>query len=208
MRSQMSEATYSCLSVDSLCPSLLPSRSMTRRCGYNSITPPALLLGLLLLLLTTAGCGYRFGETRSEWAKPGTRLFIAVFVNDTHEFAAETAFTQQARQAFSGRGSFDLVTKDRAEYQLQGRIVSVSQNIAVSLSEQGQRVGIAEVEVAIDLKLADAAGAVLWSYSMRDSIDYPGSASLLRMDAGRETALQQLAGRMMQRAYHELAESF
>lgn len=153
------------------------------------------------------GCGYKFGETKSNWARSGRTLAIPVFSNDSHEPAAETIFTSAARQTFAEAGGFKLASE--GDFILKGRILSIDRPASVHRqADDGPRVAANDMEVQMELLLIDKSGLELWRTSIFGRNDMLGDAQISHLRWNRREALARLAKNMMQRAYLELSEGF
>ena len=169
----------------------------------------AALLLVMIQALVCWGCGYRFGDTRSEWVSKGYSLAIPTFQNDSFMLGAENEFTAAARSVFARRGGFALSERDGADYILHGRIVSIDDSLGARRMEiGGHRAGTYEIKVRVELTLKDPSGAALWSSSLSGRTDFIGSGQIVFVRDNRREALARLAEEMMRRGYLELAEGF
>jgi len=154
-------------------------------------------------------CGYKFGETRSEWASGNKKLAIDVFSNESHVFAAENIFTRECIAHFLKRGGYKLVTRDKAEIYLEGRIISISNRpLTRRLESAGHRLSSYDIAAKVEFKLYDKSGLLLWSTTVEDKSEFLGSANAIEIRQNKNDALKRLASEITKIAYTKLAEDF
>ncbi len=169
----------------------------------------AFAVAALLLALSAAGCGYRFGETKSRLSRQVKRLAIPVFVNETDIFALEEVFTGSARRTFADGGAFRLVPASEADYRLLGRIVRAEDAVSTRRrATGGPHAATREISVRLEVSLVDAGGFVFRKAGLSDRGGAFGAETYADHLENRDDRLRRLADDMTQRAYNELAEGF
>ncbi len=158
-------------------------------------------------LIGYGGCGYRFpggGEI------PGglTLVSIPLFTNLTNEIGLENTLTNDLTNEFIVRRKKSLSTDDEmADGSLEGKIVSVNTH-TITQTVSGGSVE-REVVVAVDVRLIDKDGQLLWlanNVSARENYDVGSNATTA--DANRQEALEALSVRLAEKIFNRLVEDF
>lgn len=168
-----------------------------------------LFIWLLAVVFLFSACGYKFGETRSEWAKSNRRLAIVNFTNSSHEFGAENIFTKAAAEVFIKRGGYRISTKDKCEIYLEGKILDIRESAATKRMESfGHRISSYNLTAEVIVKLFDKSGLLLWSGTVDGSTMFLGSINAIEFSKNKTNALEKLAKKLMDKSYTELSEDF
>ena len=107
-------------------------------------------LGLVLLAVALAGCGYSFRGNLPDHIKT---VAVPVFTNKTSEPAVESLLTSAVVQAFASNGRLRVVRPEDADAILDGEVVGYSvQSIAF---DNQANVRQYRLQVTMNLKLRD-----------------------------------------------------
>ncbi len=161
---------------------------------------------LVLLVLLTGGCGYRFA---GGGGMPGDveRISIEIFDNRTGETGIESIITNDVINEFNRNPMVDVTRSTDAEAILTGTIRSaktraLSHYSAYSTSER-------EITIVVDLKLTTPDGEVLWSTKgIEASESYPVSSEKIRTEQNKKSAVANLSGRLAQRIFYRITDRF
>ena len=103
---------------------------------------------LVLLLLTSSGCGYRLAGRALDVGE-GRTLAVPIFDNLTTEFRIEQRLTAAIRRELIQRTQYHVVPSTAGDMVLYGQVLSIS-TIPIILSDRGR--GIAYT-VAVDVSV-------------------------------------------------------
>jgi outer membrane lipopolysaccharide assembly protein LptE/RlpB len=107
-------------------------------------------LGLVLLAVALAGCGYSFRGDLPDHIKT---VAVPVFTNKTSEPAVESLLTSAVVEAFASNGRLRVVKREDADAILDGEVVGYSvQSIAF---DNLANVRLYRLQVTLNLKLRD-----------------------------------------------------
>ena len=108
---------------------------------------------LLLVALTTWGCGYALSGQGSFLPDYIQTIGVPLFENTTSVFEVEQVITQQVRLQFIGRGQYRIVATDTGvDAVLSGKIIDISITPATFTAEQQASRYIFTLRVAIEFR--------------------------------------------------------
>jgi len=115
-------------------------------------------LGLVLVALVLAGCGY---STRGSLPDHIKTVAVPIFKNRTLEPGVDSAITSGVVNAFSSGGRVKVVPLDEADAILQGEVVSYSLDSLVF--DQNANVGAYRLQGVLNVEFRDVRkSALLW----------------------------------------------
>ena len=159
---------------------------------------------LCLLSLFFSACGYRF--TGGGSLPAGVKsIYIAMLENRTSETGAENIFTNDLIYEFTKNSA--VASKDRADAYLSGTIKSM--NIE-TISHRGTHTSLERrVKIALDLKLTDTDGKVIWvAKDISENEEYDVMSDKLATEQKRRDAISALSKRLAEKVYNRLTEDF
>lgn len=174
---------------------------------------------LLILLLSTAGCGYQFRTLGEPVGISIESLAIPLFSSTSSEIGFEADFTRVIRDEFVSHAKVPLVPEERAEKVILGRIYEIradpltytSRNVTVS----GQ-VGSYEVTqsrtltLKLDAQLVDRReGKVIWrDEAMMGSANFSVDPDPMVTRYNQRAALKSIAASLAKMIYLKTMERF
>ncbi|KFA88160.1 hypothetical protein Q664_43015 [Archangium violaceum Cb vi76] len=170
-----------------------------------------------VLLLSAAGCGYRFTSRGAGLPEGVSSVCAPVFRNDTAEPGLEVLFTRVLRQELVRAGV--LGGTGACEATLEGVVRSVANGPTVlaepsfqSNPRSGAQVAGYQASAVVLLRL-ERDGRVLSETEVSGTEDFlPGTTSVsgdvLQVEANRRAALQRLAETLMREGYDRLASNW
>ena len=147
-------------------------------------------VGLLLLALVVAGCGYSLRGTLPAHIRT---VAVPVFENRTREPAVEGLITRAIVEAFSTNGRLRVVRRQDADAVLEGEIVGYDVN-SIAFDQQAN-ISQYRLVVTLNLRLRDMRqGRVLFEQaSVREPADFRVAGPVSLTIGREETALRQAA---------------
>ena len=153
-------------------------------------TGRALALGLVLLAVALAGCGYSFRGNLPDHIKT---VAVPVFANKTSEPAVGSVLTNAVVEAFSSNGRLRVVRPEDADAILDGEVVGYSvQSIAF---DNQANVRQYRLQVTMNLKLRDVRrSTVLFEQqSLREKADFQVLGAVSQTIGAEEGAVRTAA---------------
>jgi hypothetical protein len=189
--------------------------------GERVTKNPASFLGMLFVLLVffSVGCGYQFRATGEPLGVSIQSLAIPLITSTSSERGFEANFTRVIREEFISHGSIPLVSEEKAELLLVGRVYEIrteplsyryqQQNIKgheTTYEETSKR----RLRVRLDVSLVErASGKVIWQdKSMEAKEGYEVGGDPLANRYYQQQALERVAGRLAKRIYMKTMERF
>jgi hypothetical protein len=174
---------------------------------------------LLLLTLLLTRCGYQFRADGEPVGISLESLAIPLFSSTSSEIGFEADFTKMIRQEFISNGRVPLVTEDKAQAVLVGKIVEVradpltyrSQDVIVGGNTSTLEVTRSRrLRVRLEVQLVDRrSGKVIWREAgMQDQASYAVSGDPLETRYTEKQALEKIANRLAKRIYLRTMERF
>jgi outer membrane lipopolysaccharide assembly protein LptE/RlpB len=162
---------------------------------------------ILLLVLGTAGCGYRFTAGAGRLADGGQRLCIPLAENLTTEGRASAQFTAALRRQAADRG-LELVGEAGGAAVMQARVVSITavpRGVAVSGGRFRAREQEVVVRVEMKLVFPSADGVEI---KLNDRESYLSAQDIRGTEANRQLALQRVFERMAEEGVERISRGF
>jgi outer membrane lipopolysaccharide assembly protein LptE/RlpB len=174
---------------------------------------------LLLLTLLVVGCGYHFRADGEPVGIQLESLAIPLFSSTSSEIGFEADFTKMIRQEFISNGRVPLVTEEKAQAVLVGKIQEIradpltyrSQDVTVGGNTSTFEVTKSrKLRVKLEVQLVDRrSGKVIWREAgMEDQASYAVSGDPLETRYTEQQALQKIASRLAKRIYLRTMERF
>jgi hypothetical protein len=176
----------------------------------------ALLLCLGFVLM---GCGYHFQADGEPVGIQLESLAIPLFSSTSSEIGFEANFTKVVRRQFISQGRVPIVSEEKAQAVLVGKIQDIradpvvyrSQDVAIGGNTYPyQTTSSRKLRVRVDVQLMDRrSGKVIWhEAAMEDQATYSVSGDPLELRYTEQQALEQIAERLAQRIYLRTMERF
>ncbi len=159
---------------------------------------------LCLLSLFFSACGYRF--TGGGNLPQGIQtVYITMLENRTSETGAENIFTNDLIYEFTKNN--EVASKDQADAYLSGIIKSMS---IETISHRGTYTSLERrVKIALDLKLTDTDGKVIWiAKDISENEEYDVMSDKLATEQKRRDAILALSKRLAEKVHNRLTEGF
>lgn len=163
--------------------------------------PAICLLMLLPVLLSSAGCGYRFS---GDGEMPGgvKRIAIEMFQNRSGESGIESIITNDVVNEFSRNPMVEVTGREEADAVLTGvirsaRTRSLSHRAAYDTAER-------EIILSVDVRLATPDDEEIWS---ANGIEASGDYAIGE-GGDRKSAVADLSGRLAQRIFYQMTDRF
>jgi len=158
------------------------------------------------MVLVIGACGYKFAGS-SHFPSDINHLCITMLENRTAETGLENILTNDLVQEFTRRSNIVLTGRNKADALLAGVIKSMRTE---TISKKGIATSLARrLTLAVDLKLTDPAGKILWSAAgVAANEDYDVTANKLGTGQNRQTALSTLSKRLAENVYDRLTTGF
>lgn len=165
----------------------------------TSLLPSATRPLWWLLLLSWAGCGYRFAAPNAFLPGGMQSVHVPFFDNRTAEPSAEVAFTLAARDLLQRAGRLG---GPKADGVLEGSIISISSTPFLQApSLPRQPVFRMNATVSLTLKKGEVA---LGGTTVSVMEEFPSGADVLLTESNRATALRRLAEAAMREGLERL----
>jgi outer membrane lipopolysaccharide assembly protein LptE/RlpB len=153
-------------------------------------TGRALALGLALLAVDLAGCGYSFRGNLPDHIKT---VAVPVFTNKTAEPAVETLLTSAVVEAFASNGRLRVVKPEDADAILDGEVVGYSvQSIAF---DNRANVRQYRLLVTMNLRLRDVrrSSILFEQQSLKEKADFQVLGAVSQTISAEESAVRTAA---------------
>ncbi|RZB35113.1 MAG: hypothetical protein SRB1_00881 [Desulfobacteraceae bacterium Eth-SRB1] len=163
-----------------------------------------IVFAVLWFLAFSSACGYKF--TGGGGLPQGIKtVYIAMLENRTSETGAENVFTNDLIYEFTKNNA--MASKDQADAYLSGIIKSM--NIE-TISHRGTHTSLERrVKIALDLKLTDTDGKVIWiAKDISENEEYDVMSDKLATEQKRRDAISDLSKRLAEKIYNRLTEDF
>jgi outer membrane lipopolysaccharide assembly protein LptE/RlpB len=153
-------------------------------------TGRARALGLALLAVGLAGCGYSFRGNLPEHIKT---VAVPVFVNRTAEPAVETLLTSAVIAAFASNGRLRVVKPEDADAILDGEVIGYK--VESTAFDNQANVRQYRLEVTMNLRLRDVrqTGILFEEKSLREKADFQVQGAVAQTISGEEAAVRTAA---------------
>lgn len=159
---------------------------------------------VLLSLLITGACGYRFsgGGNLPEGIRT---LSVGVFENQTKETGLEHSIANEVIHQFTRFGRVRLTDRDSAEAFLTGRIRSAG--ISTIAHKSAHVSAERRIRVVVIPTLSAPDGRIIWSNSpiVDDEAFFVG-ADHLQTELNKKSALAKLSKRIAERIYYQITD--
>jgi hypothetical protein len=163
---------------------------------------------IIFLGIICFACGYRFG---GEGNLPSNvkSIFIKVLENRTGETGVENVFTNDLIYEFARDNKVVLTSSNKADAILTGVIKYMRIS---TISRKGSHTPIERrVQVAVDLKLTDPDGIVIWSakgVSTNEAYAVDPNNNKHVTEQNRRVAIAALSKRLAEKVYNDLTSDF
>jgi hypothetical protein len=176
-------------------------------------------VSLVVLWLFAAGCGYHLRPTGEPMGITIDSLAIPLFRSTSVEKGFEAEFTKVLREEFASHGKVPLVSEEKAQFLLTGRVYDTwTDPVSYSYQEQNVRghTSIYEetnrrrLRLRVDVSLVERdTGRVVWhEKAMETRMSYEVSADPLQTRYDEQLALEKIARRLAKRIYMMTMERF
>ncbi len=179
------------------------------------------ILALCLVLILIWGCGYHFRADGNPEGIAISSLAIPLMTSTSSALGFESDFTEVIRDAFIRHGNVPLVPVDQASMVLIGRIRQIRTdpvtydlteypNVTKDTTEYYVTTDSRRLWVKLDVTLIDRkTGKVIWQeQSMIDRARFLVTKDPLTNRYNQKKALQEIAGRLVDRIYLRTMERF
>jgi hypothetical protein len=174
---------------------------------------------LLLSFLLLAGCGYAFRASGEPVGIHLENLAIPLFTSTSSEIGFEAEFTRVIRDEFISHARVPLVSEERAEKVIVGRIYDIltdpvtynARNYTVNgLGVTNQVTSSRNLRVMLDARLVDTKqGKGIWHDGhMMETVSFAVDPDPLVTRYNQRMALETIARRMAKRIYLRTMERF
>jgi hypothetical protein len=153
-----------------------------------------LLAKIFLAMLVLQGCGYQNPYIKNmEQDKPASTIYMTVWANQTNELGLENLIFQKTADWLQQSRHLRIIrNKDRANYLLTGRILSVDYP-ATAFSDQ-DIASTLQASVTTTYKLTDrATGNTIWEYNSLRETSYTAGSDAVRSQSSKKGALITIA---------------
>jgi hypothetical protein len=182
---------------------------MERRSGKRLQGGGSLLIGIGLIVLLVAGCGYHFAGGGGETFQPHIRtVYVEAFANQTSEASAENLFRSAFNSEIVRMGRFKLAAgQGEADALFRGTILSLT---ASPLAYKTSNLSAEDrLTVVLSLSLEEtASGKVLWATEGFSATGDYRVTSVGVTEISRRNALTKLASDAAERAYRAMIADF
>ncbi|MBW2568167.1 MAG: hypothetical protein JRD93_01845 [Deltaproteobacteria bacterium] len=163
-----------------------------------------IIFAILWFLAFFSACGYKFtgGGSLPHGIKT---VYIVMLENHTSETGAENIFTNDLIYEFTKNNA--VASKDQADAYLSGVIKSMS---IETISHAGTQTSLERrVKMAVDLKLTDTNGKVIWiGKDVSEDKEYDVISDKLATEQNRRDAISALSKRLAEKVHNRLTEDF
>ena len=162
---------------------------------------------ILLVVLGTAGCGYRFSAGAGQLPDGGRRLCIPQAENLTTEGRASAQLTAALRRRAADRG-LELVGEASDAAVMQARVVSIKA-VPRGVAVFGGRFRAREQEVVVqvEMKLVMPSAEDV-EIKLNDRESYLSAQDIRGTEANRQLALQRVFARMAEEGIERISRGF
>jgi len=176
----------------------------------NAWPKVALLAMLLLFEASLLGCGYRMQATAKPAGLDITSLAIPVMETPSSMVDFEGIFTRVIRREFAGQSKVPIVSRDKAQMILIGRVLevttepyrySVEKTEVGAMTVQQETTQARWLRLVMEARLVErATGRVAWSHPyMEDKAVYTVTTDPLRNRYEKSKAIEAIAERLAER---------
>ena len=157
-------------------------------------------------MMGVSACGYRFSGS-GNLPSDIKSIHVAMFKNNSSETGLENVITNDLIYEFTRKKRGAIQKSDQAEGILAGVITSVR---ADTIARRGQSTSLTRrVVVAVDIKLTDRSGAVLWfENNMTESEAYDVVADKQTTEQKKKDAIIKASKRLAENIFNRLTEDF
>ena len=161
---------------------------------------------IIFLGLIFSACGYRFA-VEGNLPSNVKSIFIKILENRTGETGVESVFTNDLIYEFTRDRKVVLTSSDKADAILTGVIKSMRIR---TISRKGSHTPLERrVQVAVDLKLTDPNGSVIWSAKgVSTNEAYNVAPDKHVTEQNRRVAIEALSKRLAEKVYNRLTADF
>lgn len=174
---------------------------------------------LVALWFLAAGCGYHFRPTGEPAGITIESLAIPLFRSTSVEKGFEAGFTKVLREEFASHGQVPLVSEEKAQFLLTGRVYDIwTDPVSYSYQEQTVRghssiyeeTNHRRLRLRVEVSLVERdTGRVVWhEKAMETRMSYAVSADPLETRYEEQLALERIARRLAKRIYMMTMERF
>ena len=162
---------------------------------------------IIFLGIIFSACGYRFA---GEGNLPSNvkSIFIKILENRTGETGVESVITNDLIYEFTRDRKVVLTSSDKADAILTG----VKNMRTRTISRKGSHTPLERrVQVAVDLKLTDPDGSVIWSakgVSANEAYNVDQNNNKHVTEQNRRVAISTLSKRLAEKVYYDLTADF
>lgn len=189
----------------------------------NRTVRPSIGCSVLSIVILTgwliSGCGYHFRADGKPVGLEIRSLAIPLVESTSSESAFEADFTKIIRDEFISHGRVPIVSVDRAQLVLSGRIYDIKsdpltyayEDLTVRGTDTTYEVTKSRrLRIKLDIKLTDKAGGrVIWDEkAMEEKASYRVGTDPLRNRDQRRQALERIARLLAKRIYMKTMERF
>ena len=163
---------------------------------------------IIFLGIIFSACGYRFA---GEGNLPSNvkSIFIKIFENRTGETGVESVIANDLIYEFTRDRKVVLTSSDKADAILTGVIKNMRTR---TISRKGSHTPLERrVQVAVDLKLTDQDGSVIWSakgVSANEAYNVDPGNNKHVTEQNRRVAISTLSKRLSEKVYNDLTADF
>lgn len=163
---------------------------------------------LLLLVLLSAGCGYRFSDGGYALPEGVDSLHVELFANQTVEPLLENFITEQVTSQFLLKSGRTLTpTAERADTILSGTVLSY-QSKPVSY-DRNDEITEYQSKMTLSVQLRDRlTGKVLWKGNLKWDEEYPASNDKTIQEDNEEAAIRLISQRLADEIFTKITENF
>lgn len=169
-------------------------------------------LGLFLLLLWSAGCGYTLEATGKPQGITISSLAIPLMKSPSSSLGFEGDFTRMIRQEFVSHSHVPLVSRDKAHMVLMGTVTDIrTEPLSYRISEDDFQVTTSRwLKVRLSARLMErASGKLIWdAQGMEEKASFTVSSDPLKTRYNRRKAAEKIARLLSERIYLKTMERF
>lgn len=165
------------------------------------------MLPLLLLLLTSAGCGYHLAGQGLAPAEGPKSLQVQIFANKSYKSNIEGVLADSIADRLARRRDLWLVNGDGAELMLSGTVLAYTLT-PVSYSKN-DLIADYRATVRIEAVLTRSSdGAIVWKRQMALSQTFPMNTTIPLQQNSEEAAIREICRKLAEQVYVGMLEDF
>ena len=183
---------------------------------YKALLP---ILGVLLLLLSSSGCGYHFRGTGNPVGLQIESLAIPLMESTSSSLGFEGDFTRIIREEFASHAKFPLVSREKASTVLIGKVYDIktdpytynlTQTMIAGEKTSYSTTSARWLKIKLDVKLVDrTTGKVIWhDKKMEEETTFAVGTDPLTNRYNEKRAVQEIARTLAERIYLKTMERF